>query len=67
MPYWVWGKSHERNKQKVQFFLACLLALVAGRPRFYLVGLVGLIVDLAIGGAELMGGEVAIGFFEWSL
>ena len=47
-------------------FLACLLALLAGRPRFRLVLAlaVGLTVGLAIGGAELMGGEVAVGFSE---
>ena len=44
-------------------FLAYLLALLAGRPRFYLVlSMVGLIVGLAIGGAESIGRKVAIGF-----
>ena len=53
------------NKQKVQFFLARLLAMLAGRPRFSLVLdlAVGLTVDLAIGKAESMGKEVAVGFF----
>ena len=36
-------------------FLSCLLALLAGPPRFRLVvGLVTLTVGLAIGGAELI-------------
>ena len=57
------------NKQKVQFFLAHLLALLAGWPRFCLVVdlAVGLTVGLAIGVAELIGGKVAIGFLGWSL
>ena len=47
-------------------FLACLLALLAGSSCFRLViGLIGLTVGLAIDGAELMGGEVAVGFFEF--
>ena len=55
----MWG-----NKQKVQFFVARLLALLAGRPRFRLVVdlVFGLTLGLAIGGAELMGQEVAVGF-----
>ena len=63
------GEAMWENEQKVQFFLACLLALLAGRPRFRLVVdlAVGLIVGLVIGRAELIGGEVAIGFSEWSL
>ena len=53
------------NKQKVQFFLACLLALLASWPRFGLVNLaVDLTVGLAIGEAELMGGKVAVGFLR---
>ena len=48
---------------KTRFF-ACLLALLAGRPSFYLVvNLVGLIVGLAIGKAKSMSKEVAISFF----
>ena len=52
------------NKQKIQFFLSCLLALLAGWSCFHLVIdlAIGLIVGLAIGGAELIGGKVAIGF-----
>ena len=58
-----------KNEQKVQFFLAWLLALLAGRLHFrLLVDLaVGLTVGLAIGGAELTGGEIAVGFLGWSL
>ena len=49
-------------------FLAYLLALLAGQPRFCLViSLVGLIVGLAISKAELIGGEVAVGFSGYSL
>ena len=57
------------NKQKVQFFLARLLALLAGRHRFRLVVdlAVGLTIGLAIGGAELMDEKVAVGFLRWSL
>ena len=49
-------------------FLTYLLALLANWPCFCLiVGLVDLIVGLAIGGAELIGGEVAIGFLKYFL
>ena len=60
----MWG-----NEQKVQFFLACMLALLAGRPHFRLVVdlAIGLTLGLAIGGAELIGGEFAVGFLRWSL
>ena len=45
-------------------FLSCLLALLASLPHFcLLVGLVGLIVGLAIGRAELIDRKVAVGFF----
>lgn len=49
---------------KTQFFTR-LLTLLTGRPCFCLkivIGLVGMTVDLAIGGAELMVGEVVISF-----
>ncbi len=42
---------------------------LAGLPRFRLVleaSALGLTVGLAIGGAESMGGEVAVGFSGWS-
>ena len=56
------------HKQKVQFFLACLLVLLTGRPRFrFVIGLAGLIVGLAIGGAESTSREVAVSFLSWSL
>ena len=57
------------NKQKVEFFLARLLALLAGRPCFCLVVdlAVALTVGLVIGGVELMSKEVAIDFLGWSL
>ena len=63
------GKVIWKNEQKIQFFLTCLLALLAGQPCFRLVVdlTVGLTVGLAIGGAELMGGEVVVGFSKWSL
>ena len=53
-----------KNKQKVQFFLAHLLALLAGQPCFrFVVDLaVGLTIGVAIGGAKLIGGEVAVDF-----
>ena len=50
---------------KTQFF-ACLLALPANCPRICLRG-VGLTVGLAIGGAESMGGEIAIDVLGYSL
>ena len=54
-----------------QFFLACLLVLLAGCPHYCLEGLedltVGLIIGLAIGGVVLIAGEVAIGLSGWSL
>ena len=57
------------NEQKVQFFLACFLALLPDRPRFRLMVdlAIGLTVGLAIGEAELTGGEVAVGFSGWFL
>ena len=57
------------NEQKIQSFLACLSALLADRPGFRLVVdlTVGLTVGLPIGGAELMGGEIAGGFSGWSV
>ena len=49
-------------------FLACLLALLANYSSLRLViGLVGLTVGLAIGGAELMSGKVADGFSKYFL
>ena len=57
-----------KNEQKVQFFLACLLMLLAGRPRFrFVMSLAGLTVGLAIGGVRLTGREIAVGFSGWSL
>ncbi len=59
-----------RKKLEVQVFLVHLLALLSfgGLPRFRLleVSVLGLTVGLAIGGAESMGGEVAVGFSGWS-
>ena len=47
---------------KTQFF-ACLLALLAGQPRFrLLIGLISLTVGLLIGKAEFIGEKVSIGF-----
>ena len=54
-------KNRHKNYQ-AQLFLARLLAPLTGQPRFRLVvGLVGLKVSLAIGGAVSTGGEVAAG------
>ena len=57
------------NKQKVQFFLACLLAFLASWPCFRLMidMAVGLTIGLAIGGAESTGRKIAVGFLGWSL
>lgn len=45
--------ENQRKKVEAQVFLALLLApVLAGRPRFCLVALVGLTVGLAIGGAR---------------
>ncbi len=57
------------KKLEVQVFLARLLAslALAGLPRFCLViEASGLTIGLAIGGAESIGGEVAVGFSGWS-
>ncbi len=57
------------KKLEVQLFLARLLVpfALAGWPRFCLVlEASGLIVGLAIGGAESIGGEVAVGLSGWS-
>ena len=53
---------------KTRFF-ACLLTFLAGLPYFYLVivALIGLIIGLAFGKIESIGGKVAIGFFGYSL
>ena len=49
-------------------FIACLLVFLAGWPHFRLVvGLVGLIVDLAIGGVEFICKKVAAGFSGYFL
>ena len=60
-----------REQAKGSLFLTCLLALLAGRPRFRLMLnlAIGLIVDLTIGKAKSMGREVAVGFstrFLWN-
>lgn len=55
------SKNFENRRKKIeaQVFLAFLLApVLAGRPCFCLVALVGLTVGLAIGG---VGGEAAVG------
>ena len=44
-------------------FLACLLVLLAGWPRFCLVVGLDLIVGLAISGVELIDEKVANSFF----
>ena len=63
------GEVTWENKQKVQFFLARLLALLAGRSCFCLVVnlAAGLTVSLAIGGVELTSGKVVVGFLRWFL
>ena len=48
-------------------YLARFLVRPVGSPRFRLKGSVGLIVGLAIGGAVLIVGEVAVGLSGWSL
>ena len=49
-------------------FLAHLLACLIGRLCFYLViSLIGLIIGLAIAGAESIGKEVAVGFSKYFL
>ena len=56
------------NEQKLKFFLACLLALLAGQPSFrFMIGLASLTIGLAIGGTELTIGKVVIGFSKWFL
>ena len=57
-----------KNKQKIQLFLACLLAFLVSRLCFrFVIGLAGLTIGLAISRAELTGEEVAVGFLGWSL
>ncbi len=62
--------GQKQDKQLVvQLFLVRLLVplALAGRPHFRLViEASGLTVGLAIGGAEFIGGEVAVGFSGWS-
>ena len=56
------------NEQKVKFFLARLLALLVGWPRFRIViDLASLTVGLAIGKVESTGRKIAVGFSGWSL
>ncbi len=63
-------QGQKRDKKlEVQLFLACLLVplALAGLSRFRLVlkaSAIGLTVGLAIGGAESIGGEIAVGFFK---
>ncbi len=61
-------QGQKRDKKlEVQLFLARLLVpfALAGRPRFRLVlEASGLIVGLAIGGAEFIGREVAVSLSE---
>ncbi len=63
-------QGQKRDKKLVvQLFLARLLVplALAGRPCFRLViEASGLIVGLAIGRAESISGEVAVGFSGWS-
>ncbi len=63
-------QGQKRDKKlEVQLFLARLLVPLAltGRPCFCLViEASGLIVGLAINGAEFIGGEVAVSFSGWS-
>ncbi len=57
------------KKLEVWFFLAHLLVPLAGWPHFCLMleaSALGLTIDLAMSGAESIGGEVTIGFSEWS-
>ena len=60
-------QQHNKKSNAAQFFLALLLVLLGGYPCFYLRGSMGLTVSLAIGGAVLMAGEVAVGLSEWFL
>ena len=60
--------AQKRSKTKLkpnaaQLFLACLLMLLGGWPRFCF-GAVGLMVGLAISGAGLMALEVTIGLVK---
>ncbi len=64
-------QGQKRDKKlEVQPFLARLLVslALAGRPRFRLVleASIGLIVGLAVGGAESIGRKVAVGLSGWS-
>ncbi len=64
-------QSQKRDKKlEVQFFLVQLLVLLAlaGWPCFCLAleAFVGFTVGFAIGGAEFIGGEVAVDLSRWS-
>lgn len=61
--------SKIRQKSKAQLFLAYILFLLVlvGRPHFCLVEAFGLIVSLAISGAEIISVEVAINFSRYFL
>ena len=69
--YLLLRQGQKRDKKlEIPLFLAYLLVpLVAGWSHFYLVleaSTLGLIISLAIGGAESIGGEVTVDFFRWS-
>ena len=49
------------------YVLVRFVARPVGRPRFRFRGSVGLTMDLAIGSAVSIVGEVAVGLSEWSL
>lgn len=52
---------------KIKYNSAHLLVLLAGYPFFWLVGLVGLIINLVIGGTVSIIENIAIGLSGWFL
>lgn len=69
--YWVDNRDKKAEAQMVLAFL--LPPVLAGRPCYCFVASIsfeGFVVGLAIGGAVLIGGELAVnllGFSQWNL
>lgn len=61
------NKVKTRLKLKVQFFLACVLRPLLGRPHFHLVETLGFTIGLAISSTVSICGKVVVGFLECSL
>ena len=60
-------QKHDKNQTQLSFFKLVCWVILAGHPRFYWEGSMGLTVGPAIGGTMMIIREVAIGLSGWSL